>query len=81
MANRQTLHLSRFEAFKAFLVENNIAFRPGKGAWQALQVLTDEHGWQCIHSRADMPEHYTVQDKLMPLVNRFLHNNRLQSTK
>ena len=72
MANRNTLHVSKLEAFKKYLIDYNIGFRPGKGAWQVLQVQTPNSGWQCIHSSKDMPEHFTVQDKLMPTVKRFL---------
>jgi hypothetical protein len=60
------------DSFKEWLNGEGIAHRPGKGQYQALQVLTPNHGWQCIHSRLDMPEHYTVQDKLMQLVRSFL---------
>lgn len=76
MANRCTLHLSHMEAFKQWLAENSYAFRDGKGDFQVLQVMTDNDGWQSIYSRLDMPEHYTVQDKLMYLVKRFFLANR-----
>lgn len=78
MANRNTLHINKLDAFKEFLNSEGIACRPGKGVWQVLQVLTPKHGWQCIFSRADMPEHYTIQDKLYPLVRQFLDNNKIQ---
>ena len=76
MANRCTLHKDKLDDFKQFLNDRGIAYRPGRGAYQALQVFTELSGWQCIHSRADMPEHYTVQDKLMPLVRRYLEFRR-----
>ena len=75
MANRCTLHKNKLEDFKAFLDKNVTAYRPGKGTWQVLQVLTPDSGWQCIYERADMPEHFTVQDKLMPIVWAFLKSN------
>jgi hypothetical protein len=73
MANRNTLHKNKIEAFKEYLDNRGIGYRPGKGTWQELQVLTPEFGWQCIYSRADMPEHFTVQDKLMHIISDFLH--------
>ena len=76
MANRNTLHINQLESFKKYLISNGLAFRPGKGPWQELQVLTVKYGWQCIYSRADMPEHYTVQDKLYPTVRKFLNDKR-----
>jgi hypothetical protein len=76
MANRNCLHKNKLDDFKEFLDDNATAYRPGKGTWQELQVLTPNDGWQCIYSRMDMPEHYTVQDKLMPLVWAFLKRDK-----
>ena len=73
MANRGALHINKIDAFKEYLDSQGIAYRPGKGNWQVLQVLTPEHGWQCVFSRADMPEHYTIQDKLYPVFKAFLN--------
>lgn len=73
MANRNTLHITKLDAFKGFLDSQGIGYRPGKGSYQVLQVMTPEHGFQCIFSRHDMPEHYTIQDKLYPLVRKFLN--------
>lgn len=73
---RCTLHLTHLEPFKEWLNSQGIAHRPGKGAWQVLQVQTFSHGWQVVFSRADMPEHYTVNEKLMPTVRRFLESRK-----
>ena len=78
MANRCTLHIKKLEDFKNYLNDHGIAYRAGKGAWQVLQVLTPKHGWQCVFERGDMPEHYTVQDKLMPIVRHFLKEGTAQ---
>ena len=78
MANRGVLHKNKLDDFKAFLDDNAYGYRKGKGTWQVLQVLTRSSGWQCIYERADMPEHYTVQDKLMPLVHRYLEVRRVR---
>jgi hypothetical protein len=76
MASRCTLHINKLETFKTWLLKNNIQFRPGKGDFQVLQVETSKNGFQCIYFRHEMPEHYTVQDKLMPLVKRFIRETR-----
>jgi hypothetical protein len=81
MANRCTLHINKLEDFKAWLTARNIKFREGKGFYQVLQVETLNSGYQCIFSRHDMPEHYSVQDKLMPLVHKFLRETKNQTTK
>jgi len=76
MANRNTLHINKLEAFKKYLDSQGIAYRPGKGIWQILQVMTLKHDWQCIYERMDMPEHYTVQDRLFQTVRAFLKANK-----
>lgn len=68
MANRYTLHVSKLDDFKEWLNSEGIPYRPGKGNYQVLQVRTEKDGWQCIFKRDDMPEHYSVNDKLMRLV-------------
>jgi hypothetical protein len=81
MANRAMLHKAKLEEFKEYLNARGIGHRPGKGAWQKLQVLTPKYGWQCIHSRVDMPEHYTIQDKLTSLVWDYLKEKRKETGK
>lgn len=74
---RNTLHKSKLEAFKQWLVEHNIDTRPGKGDWQVLQVKTLNAGWQCVFERIDMKEHFSVNNKLLPLVKRFINDKKL----
>ena len=69
---RCTLHKTHLEEFKQFLRdEAHVAYRDGKGQFQVLQVQTPENGWQVVFSKNNMPEHYSVNSKLMPLVNLF----------
>lgn len=76
MANRYTLHKSHLPEFKQWLVENGIGYRDGKGTFQVLQVLTPKDGWQCLYDKIEAPEHYTVQDKLMPTVQAFIRSRK-----
>lgn len=76
MSLRCTLHISKLEAFKSWLNDNGIAHRPGKGDYQVLQVITTNHGWQVVFKRNNMPEHYTVNEKLLPLVRQFTKETR-----
>ena len=76
MANRCTLHKTKLEDFKSYLNDYGIAYREGKGDYQILQVLTLDNGWQCIYERGNMPEHFTIQDKLMPVIEKYLSNRR-----
>ena len=76
MAIMNLLHINKLDAFKRYLDSKDIPYRPGKGGWQVLQVMTRKYGWQCIFRRADMPEHYTIQEKLYPIVRQFLNAER-----
>lgn len=69
---RDLLHKSKLEDFKKYLDELEVPHRPGKGDWQVLQVCVDLYGWRVIHFRADMPEHLTVDERLVPLVKKFI---------
>lgn len=73
---RCLLHISKFEDFKQWLIKNDIEFRPGKGFWQVLQVRTPNYGWQIVFSRADMKEHYSVNEKLTPLIRQFIEDSK-----
>lgn len=76
MANRCTLHISHLEEFKEWLNGKGMPHRPGKGGHLEHLVRLDKHGWQGVFRRLDMPEHYTVSDKLMPTVRRFLQSRK-----
>ena len=72
------LHISRLEAFKAWLTKNDRGWRPGKGPYQVIQVLTENSGWQVVFRRDTMPEHFSINTALEPLVRRFIHETRLE---
>lgn len=76
MASRNTLHKTKLQEFKDYLDANCIGYRPGKGEYQVLQVCTPDSGWQVVFSRLDMPEHFTVGDKLLPLVRKYLESKK-----
>lgn len=73
------LHISRLEAFKAWLTKNDHGWRPGKGPYQVIQVLTENSGWQVVFRRDTMPEHFSINTALEPLVRRFIHESRLEA--
>jgi hypothetical protein len=60
------------EDFKKYLDELGVPHRPGKGDYQILQVCIDLYGWRVIHHRADTTGHLTVDERLVPLVKRFI---------
>ena len=70
--NRCILHKDHLDSFQYWLREIElIPYRPGKGDYQVLQVMTDNFGWQVVFRKADMPEHFSVNEKLMPIVRKF----------
>ena len=73
MASRSLLHKSKLDEFKNFLLSKAIATRPGKGSFQVMQIQHPKHGWQPLYEKLHSPEHYSVPDKLIPLVMEFVH--------
>jgi len=68
---RCLLHRTKLEEFKAWLDQQGIPVRPGKGPWQLFQVFTEDHGWQVVFD-SNNPEHVSVNEKLVPIVQGFL---------
>jgi hypothetical protein len=74
---RDLLHKTKLEDFKKWCDEMGIPHRPGKGDWQVLQVCVEFFGWKVIHKRIDMPEHLTVDERLIPLVHKFIDSQKV----
>jgi hypothetical protein len=74
--NRCTLHKTHLEEFKEWLETTGVAWRAGKGDYQVLQVLTQADGWQVVFRKNSMPEHFSVNEKLMPLVREFYRSRQ-----
>lgn len=77
MASRNLLHVSKLGEFKQWLEMKGIEYRPGKGSFQVLQVMSPQ-GWGVIFDRNDAKEHYTVSDKLIPTVLAFVQDKNPQ---
>lgn len=71
MARRNLLHRSKLDEFVAFLDQNEITHRPGRGDWEVLQIQMEDGRWQCIFDRIK-GDHYTVPNPLIRLVERFI---------
>lgn len=72
MARRNLFHKSKLADFKEWLSIKGIQWREGKGSYQVIQVKT-EYGWTPLYDSAkERREHFTVQDELRPLVNKFI---------
>jgi hypothetical protein len=73
---RCTLHKDKLDEFKTWLDGRNIVHRPGLGEWQVLQVLTPEYGWQCVLKSLYMPERFSVNEKLISILQKFIDETR-----
>jgi hypothetical protein len=76
MASRNLMHKNKLEDFKKWCDRMNIPYRPGKGQYQVLQILTEFFGWKIIYKRNDMPEHYSLDEKLVPIIKKFIDSQK-----
>ena len=75
--SRCLLHKSRLDAFKAWLEQQGIEHRPGRGDFQVLQVCLKRptlprDQWSAVYDRHSATEHYTVTTPLENTVKRFI---------
>ena len=75
MAERGELHHTHLPTFRAWLDQQGIEHRPGRGAFEVMQVKYPKH-YRAIYRRAHAPEHVSVPKGLHPLVRRFLKKRR-----
>jgi hypothetical protein len=81
MANRCLLHKTKLRSFIAWLTANGIPHRHGKDAWQVLQVRIADGNFAGVYSKADMPEHYSIESRLEPVVRQFIEDNANGTTR
>ena len=79
--NRNILHKDKLQEFTDYLDLKGIPHRPGKGPYQVLQVMTPNDGWQVVFSKNDMPEHFTVNQALLPIVRAYIKARRAGQLK
>jgi hypothetical protein len=80
--SRNLLHKTKLEPFKAWLSAKGIQHRPPRGDYDVLQVLSLDRGlhqWMCLFDRHHAPEHYTVDERMAPLVRRFIKETKVAS--
>jgi hypothetical protein len=72
MASRNLFHVNELQDFKDWCAENQISYKPGQDPLkrQVLQVKVGT-AWQVIYRNAADPEHYSIPDPLLPLIQRF----------
>lgn len=73
--SRNLLHKNKLDDFKAWLTSQGILHRPGRGAYQVLQVALSRKvpiQWGVVFDRDTAPEHYTVTWPLEATVRRYI---------
>ncbi len=76
MSARNLLHKTRVAEFQAWLTAEGIPWRGPRGDWQIMQIQLRDGQWACIYERIHMPEHVTVDKRLVPLVYAFINSTK-----
>jgi hypothetical protein len=71
MANRCLLHQKKLSTFRKWLVAEGWELHPVKGDFEVLRAKKGKQ-WVVVYFRIGTDVHYTVMDKDVALVRRFL---------
>ena len=77
MANRHTLHISKLEDFKKWLVKDGWEIEEPKGIYEVLRAR--KHGRQnplIVYTKADAKEHLSIMDRDSGVIGAFLRDCR-----
>lgn len=81
MANRHTLHISKLEDFKEWLVKDGWEIEETKGIWEVL--MARKSGRQnplIVYRKADAKEHLSIMDRDSGVVGAFLRDCKKTKT-
>lgn len=81
MANRHTLHISKLEDFKKWLVKDGWEIEKPKGIYEVLRAR--KQGRQnplIIYTKADVKEHLSIMDRDSGVIGAFLRDCRKPKT-
>ena len=73
--SRNLLHKSKIERFQIWLATMKIEFRSVDIDYQVMQIKW-KNQWMSVFYRDHMPEHYSVDRRLDPLVKMFIDSRR-----
>ena len=82
MANRHTLHISKLEDFKKWLVKDGWEIEEPKGIYEVLRAR--KYGRQnplIVYTKADVKEHLSVMDRDSGIIGAFLRDCGKPKTK
>lgn len=78
MANRNTLHKSRLDALKEWLIAKGWEIHEPRGDYEALRAThTGKKFPLIVFWRNFMPEHLSVMDRDIPIIWQFIQNQKL----
>lgn len=76
MAVRELLHKTKLEAFGKWLESDGWALLPPKGEYEVLKAKKTGKKTLMVWHKADVKEHYVIEDKYRPLVRQFIKSER-----
>ena len=76
MARRNLLHKSNLEQFKKWLEANGWTIREPKGFYEVLRATMPGKDTLIVWSKSAPKEHYSVPDKWVSLVRKFIRDVR-----
>lgn len=81
MANRHTLHISKLEDFKKWLVKDGWEIEEPKGIWEVLRARKfGRNNPLIVYRKADAKEHLSLMDRDSDVVGAFLRDCRKTKT-
>lgn len=82
MANKHTLHRTHLPSFSKWLETNGWKVLEPKGYYEVLRAVHPHRRHPLlVYTQLRDPQHYTVRDRDMPVVWRFLKERREQNGK
>ena len=81
MANRHTLHISKLEDFKEWLVKDGWEIEEPKGIWEVLRAgKSGRQNPLMVYRKADAKEHLSIMDRDSDVVGAFLRDCKKTKT-
>ena len=81
MANRHTLHISKLEDFKEWLVKDGWEIEETKGIWEVLRARkSGRQNPLMVYRKEDAKEHLSIMDRDSDVVGAFLRDCKKTKT-
>lgn len=75
--SRNLLHRTKFNQFKDWLRVKGYEYRNPRGEFELIQIrIPGLNMWACVFDRVNVPEHYTVDRRLDPVVRAFIESTK-----